>query len=771
MSNLNNIKEVELLAPAGSYEAFIAAINAGADAVYMGIDKYNARTMAKNFNNEEYIKALDYAHKRNVKVYLTLNTLLLDSEIKEALNLVVTLYEHGLDAIIVQDLGFASLIHKVMSDLAMHASTQMSVCNISQVKFLEKIGFTRIVLGRELSIDEIKYIKENTNLEIEVFVHGALCVSLSGQCIMSSMIGDRSANRGNCAQPCRMKYSLYNSSGKIVEKDKYLLSKKDIYGLESLKELKMIGVDAFKIEGRNRTPEYTAGVVSKYRECIDNNYVVKPTYEKELLQLFSRSGKSDGYLNGIRYKKSISLDSPKNTGLYLGEVLEQRGVLVKVKLNEKISMHDGIEIQNNGENISTIVTYIKDEKGNTLNKDIEAGEIVLLGDVKNKVKIGNSIYKTSSSKLNEKYKQYYNSNLYNKRLDYDIMINILKDKKISVIELKSGLEVNIDYIPEKSKTTGVTTAKIEEVFSKTEDTSVKFANMKMNIDDSLFVPVSKLNELRRECVNRLEEIKTVINNVKGMDKKILEVLKLKKNDVLNTLKTHSLYMYKYNSDIDYIVAYASKYNMKLDKIYISAKDFKMYKEDIKKYIGKVKIYFVIPNIVLNNMDKYITNSIEDLVKEKIVSGVVIGNVGYISTCNDLKQKYGIEIVGDYSLNTTNVYTANVYNVYGIDVMTPLFELGVDIKKISTVSKIELVEGLATAMTSRYCLIASFVKNITNKEECKASCKKDNYYIIDSYGKKYDIVSDNNDCIMTLVRNKRKYDEKELQIGSLRNNII
>ena len=192
-----------------------------------------------------------------------------------------------------------------------------------------------------ISAECIIFIAKNTNLEIEVFVHGALCVSVSGQCLMSAMIGNRSANRGSCAGPCRKQFSLYTTKGKLVQSNKYILSKKDIFGLDKLQELIDAGVHSLKIEGRNKTPEYVAGVVKNYRICLDKGYDVK--YETEILQLFNRSGKSDGYLKGVRYKSSISELSPKNTGLFLGEVLDVKNKYIKVKLEGAIDLHDGIE--------------------------------------------------------------------------------------------------------------------------------------------------------------------------------------------------------------------------------------------------------------------------------------------------------------------------------------------------------------------------------------------------------------------------------------------
>jgi len=766
-NNINN--EVEILAPAGSYDAFVAAVNAGAHAVYMGVNKFNARTMANNLTIDEYIQAIDYAHKREVKVYLTLNTLLFDNEIKEALEIVLTLYNAGLDAVIVQDLGIATLIHKLIPDLSLHASTQMSVLNIEQVKYLEKLGFSRVVLGRELSVEEIAEISKNTNMEIEIFVHGALCVCVSGQCMASALIGDRSANRGSCAQPCRMKYSLYKESSKTpIVKERYILSKKDIYGLDRLEELARVGVKSFKIEGRNRTVEYTAGVVSRYREVVDNGYKIKNNIEKELLQLFNRSGKSEGYLGGVRYKTSISYNSPKNTGLVLGTVLAKQNEYIKLKLEETIDMHDGIEVLNENGTLSFVVTCIKDAKGNILNSKCEVGSIVWIGDVKGKTDIGSTVYKTSSNKLNEAARSYLTDKDKNKRIEYNVLVNILQEENISASIENTDLTIELDYIPEQSRTVGVTVDKIKEVFSKTEDTSVKFVSINTNIDTNLFVPVSKLNELRRILVEKIEQSKCIKRDIDIDIINNIEDIKIKDKKLP---KTTAIYMYRYNKDTDYVELCKEKYGVKLDKLYISARDFKAYEEDIMKYINRkdLDVYFAIPNVVLKNMDKYIKENLERIISIG-VKGLVIGNIGYLDMAKELKEKYNIILVGDYSLNVTNKYTADALNF--LDYITPLFETEQsNITSIANVTNIELVEGLATAMTTRYCMLASFVDETKGKGKCKAVCKKDDYYILDTYGKKYNIIPDNTDCITELVRNKRKYTDKEREIYSVRYNIL
>ncbi|MCE5286753.1 MAG: U32 family peptidase, partial [Pelosinus sp.] len=255
----------ELLAPVGSQEALIAAVESGADALYMAGKSFGARAYAPNFDEEELAAAVRFAHLRSVSVYITVNTLIDDSEIPALISYLEYLYKIGVDAILVQDVGVAELAQQVVPDLPLHASTQMTIYNLAGVEFLQKLGFTRVVLAREVSLADIKYICQNTDVEIEVFMHGALCVCYSGQCLMSSMIGGRSGNRGRCAQPCRLPYTLVDNKGQDVldgkDAGEYLLSPRDLNTLELLPELIDAGVTSFKIEGRMKRPEYVAVVV------------------------------------------------------------------------------------------------------------------------------------------------------------------------------------------------------------------------------------------------------------------------------------------------------------------------------------------------------------------------------------------------------------------------------------------------------------------------------------------------------------------------------
>ena len=293
----------ELLAPAGSLEICKAVMNAGADAVYLGGDKFGARAFAKNFTQEDLKEALDFAHMRGKKIFLTVNTLLKNKEIgTELFSYLQPLYEYGLDAVIVQDYGVFQFIRRNFPDLALHASTQMSVSNVAGAKFLMEHGAERIVTARELSSAEIRRIYDETGVEIESFIHGALCYCYSGQCLMSSMLGGRSGNRGRCAQPCRLAYQVTDAMGNLLhKKEKYPLSPKDLCTIELLPELCESGIYSFKIEGRMKKLEYAAGVTSIYRKYLDlyeespESYKVEEADMERLLLLGNRNGFTKGY--------------------------------------------------------------------------------------------------------------------------------------------------------------------------------------------------------------------------------------------------------------------------------------------------------------------------------------------------------------------------------------------------------------------------------------------------------------------------------------------
>ena len=375
-------------------ECLKAAVQNGADAIYVGLDNFSARASAKNFTLDELKNAIDYAHLRNVKIHLTLNTLVKNDEFNEIIEYITVLYQYGLDAVIVQDLGLAKFLMNNFPKLPVHASTQMTIHNLDGVLEVEKLGFSRVVLSRETSLNDIKYIRNHSNIEIETFIHGALCISYSGQCLFSSLVGSRSGNRGKCAGACRLPYELLEDKN-IIDKG-YLLSPRDMCGLEYIPELINAGVCSFKIEGRMKNPEYVAIVTRIYRKYIDmflncsDDYKIAPEDRKNLLQVFNRGEFSTGHLSSDSNKDLIFKEKPNNIGIYIGHISnynEKKG-LITLKLNETISIGDGIGID--GEDYKYTISELMEKSTNipTANK----GQIVQIGRMKGNIKIGSKVY-------------------------------------------------------------------------------------------------------------------------------------------------------------------------------------------------------------------------------------------------------------------------------------------------------------------------------------------------------------------------------------------
>ena len=360
-------KDFELLAPAGSLEILKGVIESGADAVYVGGSMFGARAYANNFTEEELLEAIDFAHLRGVKVYLTVNTLIKNSEFSKLYDYLLPYYKRGLDAVIVQDLGVVKAIHEYFPSMEIHTSTQMTVTGADGVRFLSQFGVTRVVMAREVSLAEMKRIHEETGMELEAFVHGALCYSYSGQCLFSSILGGRSGNRGRCAQPCRLPYTV---EGK---KDEYILSLKDMCGIKALDKLHDAGVYSLKIEGRMKTALYVATVARTYRKAIDD-YLESPEKYQENMPWYLEQIKSCTYrqfTTGFFYGKpseetQIYDNNTYEKGYtYLGIVgpKNEKG-MYRVEQKNKFSVGEQIEVMKpDGRNMTVTVRGLMDEKG------------------------------------------------------------------------------------------------------------------------------------------------------------------------------------------------------------------------------------------------------------------------------------------------------------------------------------------------------------------------------------------------------------------------
>ena len=425
---------IELLSPVGDFECLQAAVQNGADAVYFGANLFSARAFASNFDDNALEQAIHYAKIRGVKTHLTLNTLIKNHELADAINLAQKAYHLGIDAIIVQDLGLAKFLIDHFPGLQVHGSTQMSVHNLEGVLQLQKLGFSRVVLSRELHIKEIETICKNANIEIETFIHGALCISYSGQCLFSSMIGGRSGNRGKCAQPCRLPYELLEDD--ICIDKGYLLSPRDLCGLEFLPQLIKAGVSSLKIEGRMKTPEYVATVTRIYRKYIDlvnqnQDFVIDEKDKKDLLQVFNRGGFSNGHLNTDSNQNLIYKDKPDNMGIYLGTISHfnaNQGHITFVT-NDTLRVGDKIRIENKKHESSPYtISELMSGKNNI--KEAHTGDKITVGRMKGNIYSGNKIFKISDKALSS----FVQNQIYleNRKVDLHCKITIKKDIPISV---------------------------------------------------------------------------------------------------------------------------------------------------------------------------------------------------------------------------------------------------------------------------------------------------------------------------------------------------
>ena len=472
---------MKIVAPAGNMERFYSAISATADEIYLGLKGFGARRNAENFTVEELKQAIDYAHLRGSRIFLTLNTIMTNREIELLYPTLKDLYNYGLDAIIVQDLGYAEYLHKNFPSIEIHGSTQMTVANYYEINYLKELGFKRIVLPRELSFEEIKEIRKNTDMELEVFVSGSLCISFSGNCYMSSFIGGRSGNRGMCAQPCRKEYKT--SCG---EKSYFLSPKDQLYGLDEIKKLQEIGVESIKVEGRMKDVSYVYETVSYFRNLI--NGIDK---EENTPKLFNR-----GYSKGYFYdndKTIMNRDYSYNMGEKIGEVVGK-----SIRLDEDVVSGDGItfvskDYKNLGGTYINKIAY-KNEK---LNLNFPDGT--------------KYIFRNYNKRLNDEISKKIKSTDKKLEINFDFAAK-LNEKLILKIYLedKNGNKIlNLEEISEtltqKAQKRAISEEDIKEKLSEIGDSEFTVKNIKIDIDENIFIPLSELKNLKRNVVEKFRE--------------------------------------------------------------------------------------------------------------------------------------------------------------------------------------------------------------------------------------------------------------------------
>lgn len=490
------MKRCELLSPAGNMDMLKYAILYGTDAVYLAGTKFGARKFANNFNDKELKEAVEYAHQYGVKIYLTINTLIYEREIEEFLNYVEYIHKIGVDAVLVQDFGMLKLLRSKFPDLEIHASTQMHNNGKNMLKLLKKYSVKRVVLDREMSLSEIEKLPDD--IEKEVFCHGALCVSYSGQCLFSSMILRRSGNRGECAGMCRLPYRL-EVDGKIVDNNpKYYLSLKDLCIVNELDKILDAGVDCIKIEGRMKSPEYVGYMTKIYRELIDSYYEgkIKRLNPKEMnnIKLLFNRGLTKGFISDEENANIANIESPNHIGIHLGRY---KVLNTKVELTLDDELHQGDAIRFQDLNKGMTVNFIYDKKDKLINSS-QKGTVVYVDNFLD-IKGSGELRKVRSIVLENEI-----NNLPERKVKIDGKIVLKKGKNITLEITDGNNKVLIaGAIPEQAKNRPITELDVRKQILKTGNTIYEFANIKIDLEEGLFVNLKDLNEIRRKALDTL----------------------------------------------------------------------------------------------------------------------------------------------------------------------------------------------------------------------------------------------------------------------------
>lgn len=731
------MKKTELLLPAGKYESLRAAVANGADAVYLSGTMYGARAGAGNFDEEEIKRAVKLCHSKGVKVYVTMNTLMKDRELSAALDYAKFLYDLGVDALIVQDLGLAGAIKKLLPAFALNGSTQMTIHNVATAKWAYQFGFRRVILAREMTLTEIKAIHEAVPLlELEVFCHGALCICYSGQCLMSSLIGGRSGNRGQCAQPCRLQYQLWDPfRGSLSEEASHLLSPRDLNTLDELTGLIAMGVVSFKVEGRMRRPEYVATVGRVYREALDNACQGEKSghlLDKEgVKQVFNRDFTS-AYLHGNPGIDLMSHQKPNNRGVLLGRVKYLKGKIIGIEVEKELYVDDGIEIWVKvGGRVGCIVSDLRvNGKNVTTAYPGDTAEILLEG----RIQKGDRIFKTYDSVLMREAAASYEALSEDIPLSFQVKA-ILGQPLTMAANDGNGhcAEVVTNFIVEKAKKTPTDFAMVEKQLSRLGGSGYGLKELTCTMDSDIILPASVLNRSRRQLTEELDAAlfhcypKIDHYTYEGEKENCLALVKEKDKHNVAKLSVKVRDIYQVNAALD----------AGADRIYF-APHFgleEVKKEAFEELSALIKKYpdamvFALPTIRQDTDNRRFTGILESAIKSGFRQ-FLLGQVGDIT----LKETYPeMEVLyGDVSLNVMNNQTAKTLYEEGLKQVTASLELtkeGLSALANTAGEKEVFVHGYMPMMVSRHCLIGACVGKDIHKVPCGISCFAQEYYLRD-----------------------------------------
>ena len=723
----------ELLAPAGGWDCLKAAVANGADAVFFGLPRFNARLRADNFTEEELPEVTGFCHRHWVKAYVTLNTLVFTGELDDAAEYLRLLNRCGVDALIVQDIGLVRLAASIVPELPIHASTQMTLTSPQGVQVAKGLGITRSVLARELSLRELKRF-DAREMPMEVFVHGALCVAYSGQCLTSESLGQRSANRGECAQACRMPYELVvDGALRDLGDRKYLLSPQDLAAVNDIPALIAAGVESFKIEGRLKSPEYVAAVCQVYRKAIDAALAGQPREadadDRHQLEMAFSRGLYPGWMHGVNHRELVHARFGKKRGPFAGIISEIGVEFVAFDSQAPLKPGDGIVFDNGTDTDREQGGRIYEIRGNRYH--FRHGHLDM-----RRLKVGDRVWKTDDPELDKRLRQSYGGRIEPRHLrPFDVVVSGRAGEPMTMVS--SGIEIRSVIPLEAARNAPLTGEKLRAQLSKTADSGMELRTLNLLLEGEVILPLGEINRMRRELLAKLAVAaepkrqeawinwRTVFKNALPETQALPDPAS-ERNPSLKVLCR----------GMDQVVA---ALDAGITDLYADFEDIRRYKEAVAlvRERGDARILLATPRI-----QKATEEGFFKLIANAEPDGVLIRNLGAITHFAGS----GLTTVGDFSLNVANPLTAQFFKGGGLDRITVSYDLNVrqvlDLLESAPPDWFELTLHQHIPMFHmEHCVFAAFLSEGKDHTDCGRPCDRHRVHLRDRVGMKHPLRAD------------------------------
>jgi putative protease len=774
----------ELLAPAGNWDCAKAAVENGADAIYFGLERFNARMRAQNFTAADLPELMSFLHRRGVKGYVTLNTLIFPGELTAAEDYLRCIIGAGVDAVIVQDIGLCHLIRHLSPDFPIHASTQMTITSAAGVEFAQQLGCQLVVLARECSLAEINKIQQQLSVRsiampLEVFVHGALCVAYSGQCLTSEALGGRSANRGECAQACRMTYELI-ADGKTVDLGdrQYLLSPQDLAGLDVLPELVQAGVTCLKIEGRLKAPEYVANVTQVYRQALDRVIQMTPPHQHaghELSKVDSKSteqeryrlemafsrGISTGWFNGINNQQLVHARFGKKRGVYLGDVVAVSKDYISLKLEAMVKPGDGVVFDQGNPQAQ--------EAGGRVYAVQQRGQITQLSfgrrdlDLR-RIRVGDKVWKTSDPELERQLRQSYAGDQpqfqrplwleVHGRLDQSMTV-IANDRQGHVVQVDSAMPLVAAH------SQPLTSERLQDQLGRLGNTPFYLEQLVNQLEGELLLPVSELNRLRRSLVSQLETLRAQphrwqLNQTAGL------------TDLLPALPVTQPQPAQLICLVRNLEQLQAALTAKVTHLYCELEDPRRYREAMRMVeekrmqTGSACQLYVAPPRITKPSERWILQQVQSAQAD----GYLVRNYDQLQFFADQR------CVGDFSLNVANPLTADYLRQFGLERLTASYDLNnhqlEDLLQSSPPDWFEItIHQHMPMFHMEHCVFCAFLSDGTDYTNCGRPCETHQVKLRDRIGTEHILQADagcRNTVFNGLAQTGAEYVQQLLELG-------